>query len=444
MSDSTMLPQQHHKIAKDLLTTTVDKQLFFVRCLWLIFAPVLIALTCFFFPLQLQLLQTVCSGNNCSSYQPTPATLHDLAALGLSLRGATIIILSVIGLCALTWLAVALILAWKNFSKWFALSVSLLALVQTAMAARPPDLLNTPDAAWQWVIVYLLANLNSTMYVVVGTLFPNGKLTPRWTRLILPLWLLIGLPTGLLSCPSSPLSADLQQLLSVISIYCWFVCIAAVIVAQVYRYRYLYRPIERQQTKWVLFFGGIALLEQIVQLSLGLILPGLRNPGSLFALFSFPDTKLFLTLLGLSLLFAMLRYRLWDIDVLINRTLVYGLLTTLLALLYGGLVVILQTLVHNVTGETGNSPLVLVVSTLVIAALFLPLRAFLQRGIDRRFYRRKYDAAKVVEGFSTTIHSAVDLNELQGHLLSAVEQTMQPTHLSLWLRPSAKRREGKR
>ena len=110
-------------------------------------------------------------------------------------------------------------------------------------------------------------------------------------------------------------------------------------------------------------------------------------------------------------------------------------MTTSLALVYIGLVVGLQSLLHLLTGQLSQSPLAIVVSTLAIAALFQPLRHRIQATIDRRFYRRKYDAAKLVETFSATLRNEVDLSQLREHLLNVVQQTMQPTHVSLWLRP---------
>src|SRR5206468_8169971 len=130
---------------------------------------------------------------------------------------------------------------------------------------------------------------------------------------------------------------------------------------------------------------------------------------------------------------AILRYRLWEIDVLIRRTLVYSTLTVMLALLYVGLVFVFGSLVRAFLGQQQN-PLVIVTSTLVIAALFQPLRHGVQRVIDRRFYRRKYDAAKTVEAFSATLRNELDLNQLHEHLITVVQETMQPSHVSVWIR----------
>jgi len=127
--------------------------------------------------------------------------------------------------------------------------------------------------------------------------------------------------------------------------------------------------------------------------------------------------------------------------VLINRTLVYGTLTAILALVYFGLVIGLESLVRLFPGQGAQSPVVIVASTLAIAALFQPLRRRLQRVIDRSFYRRKYDAARTLAAFSATLRNEVDLQQLHEHLLAVVEETMQPAHVSLWLRKTEQERE---
>src|ERR671911_242621 len=137
---------------------------------------------------------------------------------------------------------------------------------------------------------------------------------------------------------------------------------------------------------------------------------------------------------------AILRYRLYNIDVLINRTLVYGSLTALLAAVYFGGITATQAIVRVLTGQEQQPQLVVVVSTLVIAALFNPLRRRLQSFIDRRFYRRKYDATKMLEAFSAKLRDETDLDALSDDLVGVVRETIQPSHVSLWLRPELPRR----
>jgi hypothetical protein len=186
--------------------------------------------------------------------------------------------------------------------------------------------------------------------------------------------------------------------------------------------------VQRQQTKWVVY--GFTANIVIV---FGAFLPALIFPRSIFAL-AFPLFYICtLFLYPLTIGIAILRYRLWDIDLVINRTLVYGTLMVMLALVYVGLVIGLQSLVHLVTGTISEQPLVIVASTLAIYALFQPLRRRIQTVIDRRFYRRKYDAARTLAVFSATLRNEVDLNQLRENLLNVVQETMQPTHVSLWL-----------
>jgi hypothetical protein len=130
---------------------------------------------------------------------------------------------------------------------------------------------------------------------------------------------------------------------------------------------------------------------------------------------------------------AILRYRLYEIDLLINRTLVYGSLTVLLVALYFGGIVVLQRVFVTLTGQ--QSTLAVVASTLLIAALFTPLRRRIQSFIDRRFYRRKYDARKTLEAFSARLRDETDLQALNNNLVAVVRETMAPAHVSLWLRP---------
>jgi hypothetical protein len=138
------------------------------------------------------------------------------------------------------------------------------------------------------------------------------------------------------------------------------------------------------------------------------------------------------TIVPIAVGIAVLKYRLYDIDVVINRTLVYGPLTATLIALYFGGIVVLQRMFVFLTGQ--QSTLAVVASTLLIAALFTPLRRRIQRFIDRRFYRNKYDARKTLEAFSSKLREETDLEALRGDLVGVVRETMQPAHVSLWLR----------
>jgi hypothetical protein len=206
--------------------------------------------------------------------------------------------------------------------------------------------------------------------------------------------------------------------------------------AQLYRYRRVSTPAQRQQTKWVVF-GFVAMCLGLVGVTVPLLSPALRRPGSermLYELAVRPAATCALLLLPLSVGVALLRSRLFEVDILINRTLVYGLLTALLGLIYVGSVVLLQAIFRAFAGQ--GSSVAVVASTLAIVALFAPLRQRLQNAIDRRFYRRKYNAAQTLAAFSATLRDEVDLRTLSDRLLLVVVETMQPAHVSLWLRGS--------
>jgi hypothetical protein len=193
-----------------------------------------------------------------------------------------------------------------------------------------------------------------------------------------------------------------------------------ILACQIYRYRRASSLLEKQQTKW--FVLGLIIF--------AFAFATLLIPPSSFP-FSTEVGSLWFAFLPLSLGIAILRYRLWDIDLLINRTLVYGTLTAILVLVYIGTIFLLQFLLRGLIQQ--DNGVAVVISTLLIAALFQPLRRRIQAIIDRRFYRRKYDAAKTVEAFSATLRNEVDLEQLGEELVSVVTETMQPSHVSLWL-----------
>jgi hypothetical protein len=273
--------------------------------------------------------------------------------------------------------------------------------------------------------------------VFLPLLFPSGRLpSPRWRPFARFSVLLVvagtivaafspgpgvGLsirnPFGMESLPN--LNQQLQALMFVLI----FVASAS-LVARLHRAR----GVERQQIKWVAYagaLGGGASLPTYTVLE-AVNLPWLHLAGYVPALVGILGVP---TAVGI----AITRYRLYDIDILINRTLVYGTLTATLVALYLVGIVVLQRLFVFLTGQ--QSTLAVVASTLLIAALFNPLRRSLQSFIDRRFYRRKYDARKTLERFSARLRDETDLDALSDDLVDVVRETMQPAHASLWLRP---------
>ncbi|HYN87458.1 MAG TPA: hypothetical protein VER55_02950, partial [Ardenticatenaceae bacterium] len=282
-------------------------------------------------------------------------------------------------------------------------------------------------------------------------LFPDGRFVPPWTRLMAAGWALLVFFTlyfpdageGRLALrPYSEWPVLLQLLLLLL----WA---GSGIYAQIYRYVRVSSPVQRQQAKWAVFGLTAAVLGPFIYFLPFFMRPAAAGPGVSNIFYQRIGAAFFavslvarlgglilftlaLLVFPLSFAIAVLRYRLWDIDILINRTLVYGALTGVLALVYLVSVVLLQALFRALTGQ--GDDVAVIVSTLAIAGLFQPLRRRIQVAIDRRFYRRKYDAERVLESFGATLREEVDLDRLTGALLVVVEETLQPAHVSLWLR----------
>jgi len=380
-----------------------------------------------------QQMQTVCVDPvTCNLSGALPAqVLQALPTIGLSVSGFAALVTIFFAINAAIWYGVGFLIFWRRSDDWLALLAAFFLVMF--------NITNSGNTASALALAYpilalplsLVNFLGQVSLLVFFLLFPNGRLVPRWMG---PFLLLAILEQFLSTFPSvaSPFNANWPAWLN------WLVPLVvygAVIYSQIYRYRRVSTPVQRQQTKWIILGVAAGVVVAIGILAIGSFIPpsaASNNLGVLlFFIIIWPVAFL---LIPLSIGFSILRYRLYDIDVLINRTLVYGSLTALLALLYFGLIFALQSLFQGVYHQ--NNAVAIVVSTLVIAALFQPLRHRIQAIIDRRFYRRKYDAAKTVAAFSATLRNEVDLNQLREHLLTVVQETMQPSHVSLWLPPT--------
>jgi hypothetical protein len=352
-----------------------------------------------------------------------------LAQLGLSVDFfiAYLLLLGIIP--AVAYFAVAAIIFWRKSDEPMALFTALLLVLFAATIWGSTKELGEIHPILEWLSRVLEA-LSFALLFLFFYLFPSGRFVPRWTRWLAGVLIAVTVPMVLF--PASPLNIERWPILAyVLVLLGWLL---AGVCAQVYRYLRVSSPTQRQQTKWVLFGYTAALGGYLGWISFYAILPLVRPGSRLVAdMIGATVTSGLMLIIPLSFGVAILRYRLYDIDVVINRTLVYGSLTATLVALYFGGIVVLQRLFVLLTGE--QSTLAIVASTLLIAALFSPLRRRIQAFIDRRFYRRKYDTRKTLEAFSAKLRNDSDLDVLSDDLVSVVRETMQPAHVSLWLRP---------
>jgi hypothetical protein len=286
-------------------------------------------------------------------------------------------------------------------------------------------------SSWLWVV-----HLGLVVYLAL--LFPDGQpASPRWR----PFAWLVGAVTVVgtvavaiwpetaagFDFTDHPLGIEVAtDTLNPVETLLYALALVAV-ASLLVRLRHS-KGVERQQIKWFAYAVSVLAISAILAYVVS-------EPMNVGWLEWFSSTLVMISVVGLPVAvgIAILRYHLYNIDTLINRTLVYGSLTLVLALVYFGSVVIFQALFRIITGS--ESQLVVVASTLSIAALFQPLRRRIQALIDRRFYRRKYDARKTLEAFSTKLRDETDLNSLSNEVIGVVRETMQPSHVSLWLRP---------
>jgi len=326
---------------------------------------------------------------------------------------------------------VAVLLFWRKADDVMALSISFFLLAYSITLAGPLEhiqgIYNLPDS----IIVVAHSFLLTISIIAFAFLFPNGRFVPLWTR-----WALLVAIIAFLLLTTTPTdqwftsSSFLQIMVTTVIAISWILGA----YAQVYRYRNVSNYSERQQTKWVMF--GILLYQSLLMLAavMAELIPTDSLSGVSRAGWESLNTIVWwlsFCILPVTIFIAILRYNLYDIDIIIRRTLVYGALTLLLVLVYFGSVVLLQQTFRTLTGQ--DSPVAVVISTLIIAALFNPLRKRVQDTIDHRFYRSKYNAQQALAAFAATARDEVDMDKLTASLLDVVEETIQPETTSLWI-----------
>ncbi len=408
------------------------RRLALARLIWFILAATSFTVAAAALPGNLSKKNFTCPADPCFAPALGPADMAALPRLGLSLDSYTAFFSVVETLpILLAFLVIGVLIFWRRSDDLMAILTSLFLLTFITGLTGGGPLTNSP--IWS-ILALLLAFIGATLLGVLFYLFPDGRFVPGWTKwfaLVLILWGLASILARLFA------PALIDNFILGPGLY--FALLAVAFASQVYRYRRVSTLLQRQQAKWVV---TAAFMMPFSDLFLrGLVLPRLfpafSEPGAARVLYNMVTIPIFravpFIMVPVSFGLAILRYRLFDIDRLIRRTLFYTLLTALVVSIYYGAILLLQGIIGRfAVGD--QTPLITVLSTLAIAALFNPLRTSIQTFIDRRFYRKKYDAQKTLEAFAARARDEVEMEQLTAHLVAVVQETMQPVSVSLWLR----------
>ena len=335
-----------------------------------------------------------------------------------------------IGVMLLYCLIAALIYARRS-DDWMAL-ISAAALAAFALHITPTLHTWMGNDPTKVLVGSLAKGIGLGLAFMFLYLFPSGYYSPAWMRLFLLIWVVwvviwLRNPESLFSF-RDPYTISVRGF--ALLMFWWIIGI----FSQIYRFAYVSGPVERQQTKYVTFGAAIVVVGYSLYVPLREAMPSLPRPELAQTVFQMVAPYIFLLMVGaipITIAFSILRYRLWDIDLLIRRTLIYTILSTSLLAIYLIIVISLQVLV---SGWMGGLPKVaLAGTTLVVVALVNPLRRQIQAVIDRRFFRSKYDAEKALARFATLARDEADIQRLTSSLTGVVQDVLQPEQVSLWL-----------
>lgn len=397
------------------------------RLLWIGLTAGMIVLFLVSLPTTFDHLLMVCRHGTCDSTQLSVSRADALSRLHIARSLYAGYFIGLFVLFAAVCVAVGVVVFLRRSTDRGALVV---ATFLVTLGVSFPDVIDWQSSqgpAWAFVSSLLYAFF-AVVTLAFFYLFPDGRFVPSWTR-----WLLMAATYWQITnayLPTTPLNPqNWPQPLPAVP---FVLLLLSALYAQVYRYRRLSTPLERQQTKLVVIgvTGALLIFVALVLLA-GLALTPAQRDNVIGTWVALTVYQLVWLAVPISVGSAILRYRLYDIDVLINRALVYGSATVSVAAVYVGGVIALQALFRAISGQ--NSDLAIAVATLCVAALFNPWRRRLQIFIDRRFYRRKYDAGRTLAAFSAKLRDEVDLDTLSQDLIAVLHETVQPTKTAIWL-----------
>jgi signal transduction histidine kinase len=413
-------PTKTRKRSQALDTRLHGRWLLLARGLWI--TLVVLTLTIFgaSLPVYVAQLQTPCAGTACWYSQLSPGQVGALNSMGLSLGDYTSYMVALTLASVVVCLVVSTLIVWRRPDDRMALLVALLLVTFGPIIAT--SAVSASSSPWR-VPNECLSFLALSLLVLVFLLFPSGQFVPHWMRWT-PVLFLAGLVPTAFVAPLMP-NTLVEWLTYLVSLG----VLVTVALLQLYRYRHVSSPLQRQQTKWVVFGLAVPVTVDLIVTVPYLIFPVLASRSSLYLLVHnvvFPFLPLFLPL---SFGFAMLRYRLWEIDIIINRTLVYGTLTASVIGVYVLVVSILGTLLHTF----GDFPIALL-ATGIIAVLFQPLRARLQRGVNRLMYGERDDPYAVLSRLASRLDATLASESVLPTIVETVAQALKLPYAAITLK----------
>ncbi len=403
---------------------------------WVILAGVVVWFFVVGFPAWHDQVATACAPPDCIFFQLPEASARAIAGLGIPLGVYAGYMGSLLLLDALAFLIASVVIFLQSAQSRMALFVSFMLVLAPLLVFFPvPEAVAAARPFWH-IPLRLLHAAGIWSLVVFSSTFPNGRFVPGWSK---PLaWLAAPILSVVsLSYPLSDLAIPTTSSERLVS-FALYAFIGGSGGLQLYRYRHQANVVERQQMKWIAAGFALFVAGGVIYILAYVLFQQVRVPGLLNGLYFLLGGTIFSVIQILfvrSFAIAILRYRLWDIDVIVRRTLIYTVLTATLGLIYLATVILLQGLLQPLFRQ--ESKVVIVVATLLVAAIFTPLRRHIQDVIDVRFYRRKFDAGKTLSAFGAIARDEVDLEVVISALMKVVDETMQPAQLSLWLAPSS-------
>jgi hypothetical protein len=393
------------------------------RAGWWIFTGLSILLFLAAIPVYFRLLNQVCAKPPCLAMQLNLGRAIILELVGIDFVFYARLIIAIQILVYVINLSIGVFIFSHKSQDWLAIMISLMLITSIQADLYRAILPAYPSLR---LPVTLMGLINSVLLVIFFYIFPTGSFRPPWTAGLAGLWIILlasnsAFPILALTAPTQP---------SLLFFLFLSALVGSSLFVLIYRYRKIFNPVQRDQSKWVVFgivvtWGGEVILE-----FLRLSLPIFHTNAVMFISLNILALAWSL-IMPVSILLAVLSSALLDIDVLIRRTLAYSALTITLLVVYISSVLLLQKIFVMATGQ--RSSIVSVVSTLVIAAMFTPLRQRIQMSIDRVFFRKAYNTEQAIQTFHASVREDVDLEEISSQFVGVVRSTLQPEYISLWL-----------